>query len=38
MHTLLDNGANAVKIAATGGVIDSQEADEAGRPQIVKAL
>lgn len=38
VHTLLDNGANAVKIAATGGVIDSQEADEAGRPQMSESL
>lgn len=38
VHILLDNGANAVKIAATGGVIDSQEADEAGRPQMSESL
>ena len=38
VHMLLDNRANAVKIAATGGVIDSQEADEAGRPQMSESL
>ena len=38
VHMLLDNRANAVKIAATGGVIDSQEADEAGRPQMIEIL
>lgn len=38
IHTLLDNGINAVKIAATGGVTDAKKIGDAGAPQLTEDI